>query len=207
MVKMAKNSTSTAVSHTNAVKDIVQAGRNAYEAILKLQSVNDINADGVFVESTRGSEPHPQKAAHAYLLGYHYQLAKKSYWINAKDYWQDPVTDDAGNPYLAVVPDGTDFEITKESPDDSITLDDISTKTEKLRLETVGHRWSFRTVTFRYNASSPYRESDEMHAEQKRVWLPPRGLQLLFEQLENVRSKIGLAADVEEPGWRSDEPV
>lgn len=199
-------SESTAVSHTHAVKAITQAAQNAYESLLQLQSVDDINPDGVFVHDTRGSGLHPQKAAHSYVLGYHYQLAKKSYWIKAKDNWQEDLTGDAGETYEATVPAEDEFTITTEDASTAVTLSDVETTAEPLSLESLSHRWSYRHVTINYKQESPYRERTTT-TEKRRVWLPPRGMQLAFEQLENVRAKIGLGADIETPGWRSDEPV
>lgn len=204
---MANQSESTAVSHTNAVKDVIQAARQSYQSLLYLQSYEDVNPDGVFIpDAPRGENEHPQKAAHSHILGYHYQLAKKTLWIQAKDLWQEPIKDGTGSVYEVTVPDGTEFTV---SLDDShhLSLDDIPTKTEQLRLESLSHHWSFRSVTIHYDYDSPYRERQNGQTEIKRVWLPPRALQLLFERLNSVRAKLGLDADVDEPSWRSDNPV
>jgi len=203
---MSKQTESTAVSHTNAVKDIIEVSRQSAKALLHLQSSENINPDGVFVEeSTRGSNKHPQIVAHARILAYQYQLAKNTYTAQAADLWENPIKTEAGRPYEVSVPEQTQITLTDDN--DRVDLNTISTTTEELKLETLSYRWSFRTVNIQYNTNTPYRETDDIKTDTKRVWLPPRGLQLLLERLEDVRDKLGLAADIDEPTWRSDEPL
>jgi len=204
---MSRETESTAVSHTNAVKDIIEVSRQSAKALLQLQSSENINPDGVFVDqTTRGSNKHPQIVAHSHILAYQYQLAKNTYTAQAADLWENPIATEAGRPYEVTVPATTEITLTDDD-DDRVDLNTVPTTTEELKLETLSYRWSFRTVNIRYDINTPYRETDDMKTETKRVWLPPRGLQSLFERLEDVRDKLGLAADTEEPTWRSDEPL
>jgi len=203
---MSKQSESTAVSHTNAVKDIIEVSRQSSKALLQLQSSENINPNGVFVDqTTRGSNTHPQIVAHSHILAYQYQLAKNTYTAQAADLWQNPIETEAGRPYKIMVPEKTQITLTDDN--DRVDLNTIPTTTEELKLETLSYRWSFRTVNIQYNTNTPYRETDDIKTDTKRVWLPPRGLQLLLERLEDVRDKLGLAADIDEPTWRSDEPL
>lgn len=200
------SSDSNAVSHTNAVRSIVEAAQQSYQALLKLQALDDINPDGILVDDDGYGGIHPQKAAHSYLLGYHYQLSKKSYTVNAQDYWQESLAGEDGETYTITVPSETDVSLSADEGE--FSLDAVETTSEELSLENMSHRWAFRYITITREVDSPYDERGwHKETQRRRLWLPPRALHLAFEQLEDVRAKINLAAEIETPGWHSQEPI
>jgi hypothetical protein len=190
------------IAHTSTVRQIIESQQATWKAILNLQATDDMNPDGVFVESNRFGSLHPQKKAHTYLLGYHNLMANKTYWAKAKDVWQEELKLENGDEYEIEVPENDTLSLNGSD----LTLDNVDTDTETITLETLSHNWAFRYVTVERAVSDSFQE-EQLQNERKRVWLSPRGIQLAFEQLEEVRSKIGIAAEIETPGWRSDEPL
>lgn len=199
-------SDTNAVSHTSAVRAIVESAQQTYQALLKLQALDDINPDGILLQNNQRGSIHPQKAAHAYLLGYHYQLSKNTYTVKAKDYWESPLTLENGTEYQITVP--TKDTVTLPKDTEEFSLNDVDTDTETLSLENLSHRWAFRYITIQRNVDNPYdSQGEHTTSTRRRLWLPPRALHLAFEQLEDVRAKINLAAEIETPGWHSEEPI
>lgn len=199
---MGRNEANTSVSHTNSVQQIIESERATWKAILQMQAADDINPDGVFVDDSRYGSIHPQKRAHSYVLAYHNMMANKTYWIKAGDLWQEEIVLENGDAYRVDVPRDSTIEL----DGGDLSIHNIPTNEEKLTLETLGHRWAFRYVTVERSETGSYGETLN-RAERKRVWLPPKAIYKAFEQLEEVRSQIGIAAEIETPGWRSEEPL
>lgn len=189
------------ISHVQTVNQIIEAQQATWKAIMRLRGKDDINPDGVFVDPDAFKRVHPQKKAHAYLLSYHNTLANKTYWVKARDLWQENLTTDDGDEYTVTVPDTDIAEVEGE-----ITLEKMPTTEEQISLEMLNHRWSMRHITVEQVTRDSYYGA-QTERVRKRIWLPPRALNLAFEQLEEVRTKIKLGADVKAPAWRSEEPL
>lgn len=196
---MSRSADEKSVSHSSAIRQIVNSAENTWQALLQLQAADDINPDGVFVEPNN-SRVHPQKQAHSHLLGYHQLIANKEYTVRAQDMWEEELKDESGYTYQIKVPEKNRVHIDS----DTLTLDDIDTDTEALSLETIHLNWGLRYIEVVSEKSWSYgnRETD---VSRKRVWLPPKGIQLAFEQLEDVRAKIGLGAELGTPDWRAEK--
>jgi hypothetical protein len=127
-------------------------------------------------------------------------IANKTYTIRAQDMWTEPIENEKGNPYEVTVPDDNTVHVNG----DELSLESVETTTERLSLETLHYRWGMRYITVKHTRRGSYgHESGEV--DQKRVWLPPRAMQHAFEQLEDVRAKIGFGADLPKPDWRSEK--
>jgi len=198
MTRQKRGSSDGGTAHQQSVHQILEAAQMCWKAVTTLQASDDINPDGIFIEDTRRGEMHPQKKGQAYLLAYHQQMSNKTYWINAQDLWQEPLQDESGEPYTATVPENREIEVT----DGALTLDSIETAEEQVTLETLSHRWAMRYVSVERQVSDSW-GGDEPVAEQKRVWLPPKAIMYAFEQLEEVRTKIDLGADVQAPPFNA----
>lgn len=196
---MARSNEDSAASHSSTVQQIVQSAQRTWQALLQLQAADEINPDGVFVQDERGST-HPQKQAHSHLLGYHQLIANKEYTVRAQDMWQEELQDRAGHTYEVTVPAKNVVELDA----DTVTLDAIETTTETLSLETLHYRWGLRSIEVHHERRSSWGDT-VTDTSRERVWLPPKGIQLAFEQLEDVRAKIGLAAELGTPDWHGDK--
>lgn len=189
------------VSHVKTVQQIMEAQVATWKALMRLRSEDEVNPDGVFVDADAFRRVHPQKKAHAYLLGYHNTLANKTYWVKARDLWQENLTTDTGEEYTITAPDTDSVEIQGK-----VKLEKMPTREEPISLEMLNRRWSMRHITVHKVVKDSFAGA-QTETMQKRVWLPPRAMNLAFEQLEEVRTKIKLGADVKAPGWRSEEPL
>lgn len=193
---MSKDVESSA-SHTSTVRQIVEAASNTWQALLHLQASDTVNPDGVFItEDTHHGSVHPQKKAHSHLLGYHSLIANNTYTVRAQDLWQEPLQSETGHPYFVEVP-GEDT-VTLDS--DNLELSKVETDLEKLTLETLSHRWGMRYITVEQVTRGSY-GGVERSVEQRRIWLPPKAMELAYEQLEDVRAKIGLGAELGTPDY------
>ena len=161
-----------------------------------MQAADEINPDGVFVRDERHGTTHPQKQAHSHLLGYHQLIANKEYTVRAQDMWQEELKDRAGHTYEVTVPANRVVDLDA----DTLTLDSIETTTEALSLETLHYRWGLRSIEVRHERRDSW-SGAVTNTSRERVWLPPKGIQLAFEQLEDVRAKIGLAAELGTPDY------
>jgi len=184
-------------AHQKSVARILDTAHQAWQALTELQATDHINPEGVFASAA--GEQNPQKRAHDWVMGYRNLIGNKTYWIQAKDLWQDPITDERGRAYQATVPVEDVIHI-----DGNLAIDAVETETEKITLETLHHRWALRDVTVVRQEQSTW-GSGETIREQRRVWLPPKAIMLLFDRLEDLRSTIGLGADVEPPGFSAEK--
>lgn len=190
------NQTDKGPNHNATVRQVIEAAHNTWQALLQLQAADDINPDGVFVPPRKYGDVHPQKQVHARLLGYHQLIANKTYTIRAQDMWTEQIVDESGHPYMVEVP----AEETVHVNGDDLSLTAIDTEVEPLTLETLHYRWGMRYITVQHSRTGSYgRETGEV--EQRRIWMPPRAMQLAFEQLEDVRAKIGFGADLPTPDY------
>lgn len=196
---MAKNA-DKGPNHNTTVRQVIEAAHTTWQALLQLQAADDINPDGVFVPKTQYGDVHPQKQVHARLLGYHQLIANKTYTIRAQDMWTEQIVDEKGSPYMVEVPADDIVHV----DGDEVTLEAIETAEEPLTLETLHYQWGMRYITVEQTQTGSYgRETGETH--QRRIWMPPRAMQLAFEQLEDVRAKIGFGADLPKPDWRAEK--
>lgn len=189
------------VSHIRTVQQIIEAVQATWKALMKLRGEDNINPDGVFVNSDKYRRSHPQKKAHALLLGYHNTLANKTYWVKARDLWQENLLEANGDEYTITVPESDTVSV-----DGNVEIDKMDTKEEPINLEMLNRRWSMRYIKVEQIQKDSFYGA-QTETVQKRLWLPPKALNLAFEQLEEVRTKIKLGADVKAPGWRSEEPL
>lgn len=196
---MSRSNDDKSVSHSSAIRQIVNSAEKTWQALLQLQAADDINPDGVFVDPNP-QRMHPQKQAHSHLLGYHQLIANKEYTVRAQDMWEQELEDDAGHVYQIEVPKAHTVHI----DGDDVTLDDIETREEPLSLETLHWQWGLRYIEVVSELRGSYGDR-ETTVNRKRIWLPPKGIQLAFEQLEDVRAKIGLGAELGTPDWRAEK--
>lgn len=183
-------------SHTSSVRQIIEAAQNTWQALLQLQASDQVNPDGVFIDGGYRSNLHPQKKAHSHLLGYHQLIANKTYTVRAQDMWEQPVKTEGGHTYRVEVPEHETVYLDNET----LELANIETTHERITLETLNHRWGMRYITVNKTVRGSY-GSEERDITQRRLWLPPKGLQLAFEQLEDVRASVGLAAELGTPDY------
>jgi len=200
MTRSKRGNSDDGTAHQKSVHQILEAAQATWKAVTKLQAESDINPDGIFIEELRRRQVHPQKQAQAHLLGYHQLIANKTYWINAQDLWQEELANERGEEYTVRVP--KDPEITVKGA--GIDLENVETQEETLSLEKLSHRWSMRYVTVNKVTSDSW-GSDETIVERKRIWLPPKAILYAFEQLEEVRTKIDLGADVQAPPFNAEK--
>lgn len=190
-------SDSANVSHRSASQAIDEISTYTWQSIVKMQASEHTDPDCIF------DPPGIQRQSHAYLLGYHHRIANKTYTVNAQDYWEPEIKTKNGDTYEIETPEEHTIDLDEH---DSLTADTVPTQTEKFSLETLSDRWTMRQLRTVYTQSDSYGTGERVQ-EMKKLWLPPRAIVLAYEQLEDVRAKIGLAADIETPGWRSDEPL
>lgn len=183
-------------SHTSSVRQIIEAAHNTWQALLQLQASDDVNPDGVFVQTHDYGSIHPQKKAHSHLIGYHQLIANKAYTVRAQNMWEAELKTEAGKIYQIDVPASETVYL----DDESLELANVKTVTETLTLEQLNHRWGMRYITVERLSRGSWGDSEKT-VEQRRLWLPPKGIELAFEQLEDVRAKIGLSADLGTPDY------
>lgn len=186
-------------NHSETVRQVLQSAQRTWEACLNLEAADDINPDGVFVPAQDYGDMHPQKAAHTHLLGYHQLIANKAYTVRAQDLWTEEVTDEAGHAIEVAVP-ATDHIYLDAG--ESLAIGNVPTETETITLETLHHKWSQRAVTVESRERGSW--GDQLgETTTRRVWLSPRAIVAAFDQLEDVRAKIGFGADLPTPDWRA----
>jgi len=188
------------IAHSNTVRQILEAAQNTWRAVSQMESEDQLHPDGVFLDADGYGDKHIQKRAHTHLMSYHKLVASKQYWIHADEKWQAYIKDRHGKELTITVPEKDEIHVDQ----DGVSIGDIETVEEPVSLELLSDRWSFRYVDVVSELPNSYGTTEEMR-EKKRVWLPPRAIALLFEQLEAVRAEIQLGADIDAKGWRADK--
>lgn len=184
------------VAHNNTVRKILESSHATWKSLLELQATDNMNPDGIFLDPEVHANRHPQKRAHSQLIGYHQLIANKTYTIKADDLWREELQQENGDVYEVEVPENGEVQV-----DDEVSLETIETKKEAISLETLHHRWGMRYIDVVQYVESSWGGRQTEHY-QRRVWLPPKAIALAFEQLEEVRSKVNLAADVDADDWK-----
>lgn len=199
---MSQKDNNESANHAATVRHILESAEQTWQALLQLEAADDINPDGVFIPRQNHGEMHAQKIAHIHVIGYQQRLANKTYTVRASNLWQDPITDERGNPIEVRVPKSETVSIDGSG---GLSIDDVGeTRVEKVTPETLHHRWSQRFVTVERMETGSWGEQ-RGGTETQRVWLPPRAISGVFDRLEDVRTKIGFGAEVATPDWRSEQ--
>ena len=193
---MARNDDNRTLAHNTSVRQILDAAQNSWQAVTQLQASDDLSPDAVFAVEPRHGGVSLLRRANAHLLSYHSLVANKQYTVNAADLWEETITDARGDPYEVTVPANAEVWVER----DNLRLADIETASETLALETLGDRWAFRHVTVHRERPSSF-GATQVETAKRRVWLPPKAIALVFNQLEDVRAKLQLGVDIKAPDW------
>lgn len=197
-------------AHKSAVSDILQARRQALQWLARMNVARGIDWDSPIVRGNQTQyEQHPQRPAHGYLLLYAQNVGNKSYWVEEKELFTEPLKTPTGETYTATVPVQQNYEFeSNQYGQGSVTpsLSDLETTEEEIRLETLTYKWQNRQVSVTIEHTSPYTQADRTR-EVIDLWLPPRAISLAFQQLDELAASLNFLADAKDelPTWGFEE--
>lgn len=203
---MSKNQSTTA--HSRAIQALTDARQNTRQYRFYLERADNIQDDAIFIQNDSDQDPH--KLAHAALIDFYEEVNQPEYTIKVENLWQENLKDRAGHDIKIDVPKERVIEktVTDQTGINNFVPDrsDIETKAETVSLETLGHRWSNRTIKVRVTVDSPYYAA-ENRTETVKLWLPPKAIREAYSQLNSALSKIGLLAQTSAPIEHDPEPI
>lgn len=195
-------------AHTAAVKAITNARQNTRNYRFLMEKSDRVQEDAIFVDPR--DDNHPQKLAHASLIDFQEELSQPEYTVMMDDIWTATLSGSDGHDIEIEVPknDTITKVIQAENDQENILPDrnSIETKTETVKLETLAHKWSGRTITVDVERDSPY-YPDEGETHTVRLWLPPKAIKAAYSQLNSALSKIGLLANTTAPIEHDPNPI
>jgi len=195
---MARNRSSSGSAHQQAVKSLVEARQNARKHVFELER-QDTPPGQIFVNTNHPEHPH--KSAHAAIVDYYNEVDHPENTVKVDKKWRETLSDAAGNDIEVTVPRNANVTqtVNEETVGNFIpSMDRIETKTETVKLDTFGHKWSGRSIIVQAKVDSPYR-TDDMSEKDVRLWTPPVLIKAVYKQLNACLGKLGLLTNPDTP--------